>query len=147
MTQSGLAGLGLIEFVQNTSWVIPAVQSVHILAIGLLFATIFLVNLRRAGIFAQDVNVAEIEGGRLKLGVGVLALMAVTGGLMVISEPDRTLGNALFYIKLSLVCIASFLTFVPSGTSPVITGKVRAYLALLAWALAIFAGRWIAYVI
>lgn len=147
MTQSGFADLGFVEFVQNTSWVIPAVQSAHILAIGLLFATIFLVNLRRAGIFAQDVDVAEIEAGRLKLGIGVLALMAATGGLMVISEPDRTLGNALFYIKLGLVCFASFLTFVPSGPSPVITVKVRAYFALLTWALTIFAGRWIAYVI
>ncbi len=147
MIRSALPNFGFVEFVQNTSWVIPAVQSIHILAIGLLFATISLVNLNRAEIFAPDVKSSQMGGGRLKFGLGALSLLATTGVIMVVSEPARTLGNPLFYVKLGMVSFACLLTFAPPQFCPAITLKTRAYLTLLTWALIIFAGRWIAYVI
>ncbi|MCZ8173365.1 MAG: hypothetical protein O9272_16660 [Brevundimonas sp.] len=147
MEATASPGLGFVEFVQNSSWVIPVVQSIHILCIGAVFATIGLVNLRRIGMFAGDVEMPDFDGRRLKAGWGILVLLAATGLIMIASEPERTLSNTLFYVKLGLLALACLLTFPPLQSGSEIATKARALVALIAWVLIIFAGRWIAYVI
>lgn len=146
MEATASPGFGFVEFVQNSTWVIPFVQSVHILCIGLVFATIGLVNLRRIGVFAGDADVPDFDVARLKTGTAVLVLLAVTGLIMIASEPERTLSNTLFYVKLGLLALACLLTFPPLRSASGVV-EIRAFVALIAWVLIIFAGRWIAYVI
>jgi uncharacterized membrane protein len=147
MEATASLGSGFVEFVQNSAWVIPFVQSIHILCIGAVFATIGLVNLRRVGVFAGDVEMTDFDGGRLKAGAIILVLLAATGLIMIVSEPDRTLSNTLFYVKLGLLTLACLLTFLPTRSGSDVVRKRRAFAALIAWVLVIFAGRWIAYVI
>jgi uncharacterized membrane protein len=147
MEATAISGFGFVEFVQNTTWVIPLVQSIHILCIGAVFATIGLVNLRRVGVFAGDVEIPDFDGGRLKVGAAVLGLLAATGLIMIASEPDRTLSNTLFYVKLGLLALACLLTFLPTRSGSEVARKSRAFAASIALVLVIFAGRWIAYVI
>ncbi len=147
MEATASPSLGFVEFVQNSTWVIPVVQSIHILCIGAVFATIGLVNLRRIGVFAGDVEMPALDRRRLKAGWSILGLLAFTGLIMIASEPERTLSNTLFYVKLGLLVLACLLTFSPLWSGSEIARKARALTALIAWALIIFAGRWIAYVI
>jgi hypothetical protein len=147
MQATASSGFGFVEFIQNSAWVIPFVQSIHILCIGAVFATIGLVNLRRLGVFAYDVEMPDFDGSRLRAGAVVLALLAATGLIMIASEPDRTLNNTLFYVKLGLLALASLLTFLPIQLGSEALRKWRAIAALIVWVLIIFAGRWIAYVI
>lgn len=147
MEATASPGLGFVEFVQNSTWVIPVVQSIHILCIGAVFATIGLVNLRRIGVFAGDVEMPDFDGRRLKAGWSILVLLAFTGLIMIASEPERTLSNTLFYVKLGLLALACLLTFSSLWSGSEIARKARALTALIAWVLIIFAGRWIAYVI
>lgn len=147
MEATASSGFGFVEFVQNSAWVIPFVQSIHILCIGAVFATIGLVNLRRVGVFAGDVELPDFDRGRLRVGAAVLVVLAATGLIMIVSEPDRTLSNTLFYVKIGLLALACLLTFVPTRSGSDVVRKWRAFAALIAWVLIIFAGRWIAYVI
>jgi hypothetical protein len=83
------------------------------------------------------------------------ALNAVTGVLLLIAYPTKALTNPLFYIKLSLVLLALVLLYrigadvlrasEGRSTSVAARAKALAFASLMAWALLIAAGRYLAY--
>jgi len=44
----------LSQLIQTHEWVIPAVQSIHILAIAVVAASALMINLRLLGLYAAD---------------------------------------------------------------------------------------------
>jgi hypothetical protein len=81
-----------------------------------------------------------------------LAVLLATGLVMIIGEPERTLTNVPFWIKMALVVtgvLASIGLRKPlltpldrSGTGP---ARSLAWIMLSLWVAVIFCGRWIAY--
>lgn len=95
---------------RETSSVIPAVQSVHILALSVIIGSAFITELRLAGVFAKDQAVADVLRRYLPWMRRALIILLLTGLLLVVAEPARTLGNTLFWIKMVLVAGASIVT-------------------------------------
>jgi len=84
--------------------------------------------------------------------IGALAVLLVTGAVMVVGEPERELLALSFWLKMILiaVAVASVLGLrraVAGVAGPVIPPATRhaAKLVLLIWILIIFLGRAIAY--
>ena len=141
---------------RDTDWVIPTVQSIHILAIGVVFGSALISDLRLAGVLATEETPATVVRRDLPWMWTALAVLLLTGLLMVLAEPGRTLGNAVFWSKMALVLVAFTLTlfFRRPLLDPAFEAeharwreaiKPASWLSLAVWVAVIFCGRWIAY--
>ena len=149
-----LGSTGLSHAIQTTTWVIPTLQTMHILCVAIVFSSAVLVNLRIFGLFERDEPLGAVTRRFLPPIWPVLLVLLVTGSLLIIGEPRRSLVNTTFYLKMSLLLIAILLTAVLQRTalaSPDFfqnrraAGRVLATASILVWCGILFAGRWIAY--
>jgi uncharacterized membrane protein SirB2 len=142
----------LSTWIQTTTWVIPLVQSIHILTIGIVFGSILMVSLRVLGMIRSDETPAVVVARFSPwIGYGVI-VMAVTGVILIIGEPIREFSSTSFWLKMALVAVAvasaAFFRGVlvqaaPSGFST--TAKSTAAATIALWLFIIFLGRAIAY--
>lgn len=146
----------LSNAIREVAWLVPAVQSLHILAIAVMLGSALISELRLAGLFAVDESVHSIVGRYLPWSCVALLLLLLTGLAMCIGEPDRVLVNQIFWMKMGLIVVVFLLTlgvrlpFLNPGFRPSTTWRGRhvkglALLSLLLWAVVVACGRWIAY--
>jgi hypothetical protein len=145
------------QTLQNVEWIVPAVQTIHILAIGAVISSALIINLRLFGILATDQPLARVSARYLRVIWCTLPVLLVTGSLLIAAEPLRSLGSPAFQLKMALLVCVSIILLVYQGrlarTAPAATrsaeaprrGGVLTVAALLLWIGIIFAGRWIAY--
>ena len=91
--------------IQTHEWIIPTVQSIHIVAIGLALMSAFMIAFRVLGWTAPDQTLADTTARFWPWLVGALIVLLVTGTLMVIGEPARELLAFSFWLKMALVVI------------------------------------------
>jgi hypothetical protein len=152
-----LAATSLSNLIQTTGWVIPTLQTVHILCVAVLFSSAVLVDLRMLRLLQRDVPLPEVAARFLPVIWPVLVVLLLTGSLLIIGEPRRSLVNATFYLKMGLLLLAILVTFalqLPLRRTPGfwdrdigrrLAGQCAAVASILVWCGVIFAGRWIAY--
>ena len=137
-------------------WVIPAVQSVHIVTIAALMGAVLVVNLRLLGLLERTQSVRALMDHYLPVVAVTLLVLAGTGAILIIGEPTRALFRITFWLKMTLVVAAALLTFALSrlartpmalagGAGAAFALKSGAVLSLMLWVAIIFAGRWIGY--
>jgi hypothetical protein len=147
----------LSQTMQTTSWIVPAVQTVHILAIAAVMSSVLMIDLRLLGILGRDQPLARVSERFLPVIWWTLPILLATGILMIIGEPVRSLESPVFQLKMALLVAAMIVTLsyqVPLGRDPSFwdfsIGRrggagIIAVLSLLLWTGIVFAGRWIAY--
>jgi hypothetical protein len=86
-----------------------------------------------------------------------LLVLLITGTLLIVGEPRRSLLNSTFYLKMALLVLALMLTgglqwslssapqFWDKDRGRRMAGQFAATVSILVWCGIIFAGRWIAY--
>src|ERR1700719_4724866 len=95
-------------FIQNhNSWVIPTIQSIHIVGIGVVMGSVFMIYLRILGWAGMDQTLRQTTRRFGPWLTGGLCLMLVTGILMVIGEPVRELVTFSFWLKMFLVAVST----------------------------------------
>jgi putative copper export protein len=95
-------------FIQNhNSWVIPAIQSIHIIGIGVVLGSVFMIYLRILGWAGLDQTLRQTTDRFGPWLTGALYLMLATGVLMVIGEPVRELVTFSFWLKMFLVAVST----------------------------------------
>ena len=135
-------------FVQKTSWVVPLVQTIHIFAIAAILIsslTIYSALLRMNQ--NQFVFRKTVEQFKTFLYFSLIILF-LSGSVLIIGEPARSLANEAFQIKMvflitALVC--NFYLFKQLKNSQKIS-RVLCIFAIAMWLGVVFSGRWIAYV-
>jgi len=152
-----LAATSLSQTIQTTGWIIPALQTIHILSVAVVFSSAILVDLRIWRLLERDVPMPEVERRFLPTVWPVLLILLTTGSLLIIGEPRRSLLNSTFYLKMALLAVAIVLT---AGLQRSISsspnswdrnrarrmaGRFAASVSILVWCGILFAGRWIAY--
>ena len=151
-----LAATSLSHTLQTVTWVIPALQSIHILCVAIAFSSAVLVDLRLFRLFERDQPLRDVARRFLPPIWPVLVVLLITGSLLIIGEPRRSLVNSTFYLKMALLLVAILLTATLQrailvspgfldGRSHRLTTQALATLSLLIWCGILFAGRWIAY--
>jgi hypothetical protein len=143
---------------QTVQWVIPMVQSVHILAIAIVMSSVVMVDLRLMGLLGHTQSISGLARRFLPWVWWSLLVLLVSGAMLIVAEPARDLLNPVFQAKMALLVVAMAVTVVFHTTvarnmeiwdlSP---GKragawVTAVVSLLVWTAIIGCGRWIAYV-
>lgn len=152
-----LSETGLSRFIQERLWVIPTLQSIHILAIAFVLSSSLFINLRLLRQVDRAHSLGETAQRFLPWIWFALGILIATGILLVIGEPIRELNSLPFWIKMALVLVGAAATLwfqVTLGTATArwdvtqSSRRVRAYAfgTLLVWCAVIAAGRLIAYV-
>ena len=142
--------------VRETTWIIPNIQTIHILAIAVVVGSALATELRFAGVFATDRAPADLLRRYLPWMRGALIVLLLTGLVLVLAEPGRTLGNVVFWTKMVLVVGASLVTLkarksllrqpsTADGVAAPEASRPLAWLMVLVWCAIIFCGRFIAY--
>lgn len=153
-----LAETHMSAVIQNVAWIIPTVQTIHIVCVAIVVSATFLVALRVLGVFDRTQPVAALSHRFLPWIWYALVVLLITGSLLIIGEPGRSLLNPAFALKMLMLVTVASLTAVlqrplateagfweASGHRRVIAKSI-AVLSLTLWTGIVFAGRWIAYV-
>jgi Ca2+/Na+ antiporter len=97
-------------FIQNhNSWVIPTIQSIHIMGIGVVLGSALMICLRILGWAGLDQTLRQTTSRFGPWLTGGLCLMLATGILMVIGEPVRELVTFSFWLKMLLVAVSTLI--------------------------------------
>ena|ERR1700733_3499988 len=151
-----LAATSLSHTIQTVTWIIPTLQTIHILCVAIVFSSAVLVDLRIFRLFERNEPLREVARRFLPPIWPVLLILLVTGSLLIIGEPRRSLVNTTFYLKMALLLVAILLTAtlqrmvlaspgVFEDRSRQMAGRALATASILVWCGILFAGRWIAY--
>jgi hypothetical protein len=153
-----LATTPLSHTIQTTGWIIPALQTIHILSVAVVFSSAILVDLRIWRLLQRDVPLPEVTRRFLPAIWPVLLILLITGSLLIVGEPRRSLLNSTFYLKMALLAVAIMLTaglqrsiissspnFWDKDGRRRMAGQFAATVSILVWCGILFAGRWIAY--
>jgi hypothetical protein len=147
----------LSQTIQATKWVVPTVQTVHILAIAVVASSALMIDLRLIGVFWPNRPMNAVSARFLPLIWWPLLILLATGVIMITGEPARSLKNPAFQLKMALLIAALIVTalfqflqrrnaaFGDLRTGPRVTAAAIAIVSMLLWCSIIFAGRWIAY--
>src|ERR1044071_8019968 len=98
------------EVIQSISWIVPTVQTIHILAIAVVAASALMIDLRLIGAFSTDRPVKEVSARFLPFIWWPLLLLLATGAIMITGEPARSLKNPAFGVKMALLATALIVT-------------------------------------
>jgi len=133
--------------------VIPTIQSIHIIAIGVVLTSVLMIDLRILGWAGHDQTLRETTDRFGPWLSWALLVLLITGISMVVGEPVRALLSFSFWIKMFLVAlgtlIATLLQITAKRNDQTLvnrrTVKSLAILTLLIWVGIVILGRLIAY--
>ena len=133
--------------------VIPTIQSIHIIAIGVVLTSVLMIDLRILGWAGHDQTLRETTDRFGPWLSWALLVLLITGISMVVGEPVRALLSFSFWLKMFLVAlgtlIATFLQITAKRNEQTLvnrrTVKSLAILTLLIWVGIVILGRLIAY--
>ncbi len=152
----GIARTALSRALQDHGWIIPASQSIHIVAVSVVFTSALLVNLRVMGVARSGRTAPQLARALLPwmwMGLGVLL---VTGTLQTLAEPVREFVTPVYWAKMIMIALVVSLTagysrarLMGEGSSMRFVPRTLdigfALLSTLIWVAIIACGRFIGY--
>ena len=151
-----LAHTSMSSAIADRTWAVPTLQSIHILSIGVVMASIGMLDLRLAGFLGREQSMRDLTLRFYPWIWGALAVLLATGLLQIMAEPGRELLNWIFWTKMALIVGAVLFTapvqrlledcrFRDLSAGKRATVRACALLSLLLWVAVLTCGRWIAY--
>lgn len=141
------------ELLRSVPGLPPILQTIHLLGLAVLMASVVMIGLRVLNIAARRQQLQELRERLQPWFYWSLPIMLLSALPFFLARPQRYIYNPIFAIKMAalLLALSVSLTMLrhlrclpPEG--PGITARLLAAVALLAWILTAIAGRWIAYV-
>ena len=150
-----LAATPASEVIQNTFWMIPIIQTIHIVSIAVVVSCMAMLDFRLLGLTGRDQSVPDTARRFLPWTWAAVAALFCTGALLIVAEPARELQSPVFWAKMSLLACVLGITllfqvvlkrgdFWQRHRAPTM---VIAVTSLVLWIGIVVAGRWIAYVV
>ncbi|MGX7895950.1 hypothetical protein [Tsuneonella sp. HG222] len=138
---------------KNALWVVPTVQTVHILAMCLVLTAGLFVGVRAWRVAGLDWPLSRWVERLYPEQWWALAVLLASGLVLIAAEPVRELPNYVFQLKMLGVVLATSDCLwlqrriaVRNDGEAGIADKLIALALFALWLAIIFAGRWIAYV-
>jgi len=143
--------------IQSTPWVVPSVQTIHILALAAVLISAMMINLRILNASGIEQVTARVLMRFARVIWWALPVLLVSGLVLITGEPARSLANDIFQIKMILLVCAICIILVlqkrlshdplywESTASRRLSARLLACLSTFCWLAIICAGRWIAY--
>jgi hypothetical protein len=148
-----LEGVAPASGIRDSLYLFPLLESVHVMALSVVFGTIIIVDLRLLGVASRDRPFARLSSELLKITWGAFAVAALTGTLMFMTNARVYAGNTSFRLKMVLLVLAgiNMAVFHLTAGRTVLrwdrerfappSGRAAAALSLTLWIGIIFAGR------
>lgn len=140
--------------IQTVLWIIPAVQTVHILCVTIVMTSMAMLDLRLVGVAGRQQPVSRMVNRFVPWVWWTLPILLVSGSLLIIGEPSRELLNPYFRAKMLMLLFVIVITLVVQllnrsdsnfwESKRLLAGCAGA-ISLLLWVGIVTAGRWIAY--
>src|SRR3989449_4491089 len=89
----------------HNAWVIPTIQSIHIIAIGVVLTSVLMIDLRILGRAGRDQTLRATTDRFGPWLSGALLVLLITGVSMVVGEPVRALLSFSFWLKMFFVAV------------------------------------------
>ncbi len=153
----GIQKTWMSKMIDEHFWVIPIIQTIHILAIGAVFGAVVMTNLRIFQMAGRSRTMSETVRRFLPWIWWGLLVLLLTGIGMTIGEPVRELTNPVFWIKMVMIVIGCLISLWFQGSvhrnvalwelthSGRVFIRIGSGAVIALWCLIMLAGRWIAY--
>ena len=160
MFQSLLHGLNesdLSTRLRESNWIFSLIETLHVLSIAVMAGTIAIVDLRLLGVSFRQQPVTRLTQQVTPITWIGFSLMAASGTLLFIAQPEKNAANPAFQIKLVLLVLAGLNLVVfhrlvfrdvarwDSQPTPPVAARLSGGASLALWATIIVLGRLIAY--
>ena len=144
--------------IRQSLWLFPAIETVHLLGMAALVATITVLDLRLLGLAVRQQPISKLAARVIPLAWLGFAVQLITGALLFSSEAVKIYGNPAFRLKMLLLLLAGVQALVfqtlTSKSLPAwddrpslpATAKAMGAISLLLWAAIVTAGRFIGFV-
>jgi len=151
-----LEASGVARWMREALWAYPAVETVHIIGLALLFGTIVIVDLRLLGL-GRNVSAVAVARNVLPWTLAGFGVAAVTGSLMFTAHAADFATLPIFLLKMTLIVLgginAAWLHVGPLknarrwevATLPPRRVRLAAAVSLVLWMCVIACGRLLAY--
>lgn len=145
-------------FIQtHEAWMVPVIQSLHIVGIGIAVGSALMITLRVLGWAGTDQSLAQTLRRFGPWLTGALLLLLASGSLLIVAEPVRELITLSFWLKMA--CVATLAVIAATFQASVKkqpqlweqtlvrrrTVRLAAMLTFVLWGCIIILGRLIAY--
>jgi hypothetical protein len=137
------------QAIRESTWLFPAIEATHLLALALLGGSVLIIALAVLGIGLKLPPSELHKSSRRYMNAAVITLL-ITGILLGISEPVKLYGRQAFWVKMISLVIALGITYfafnplVRRGDNEGVTRTV-AVATMAAWLMVALAGRWIGF--
>jgi hypothetical protein len=148
-TAQSIEASALGQTIRESTWLFPAIESTHLLALALLGGAILIMSLSILG-WGLNTPVAELYKSAHRYLNGAVVLLIATGILLGISEPVKLYGRQAFWVKmisLAFALVLTYFVFNPLVRRGVSGWSMRSVTVatMAAWLLVATAGRWIGF--
>jgi hypothetical protein len=140
------------QLVRDSTWLFPAIESVHLLGLCVLGGSLLVVDLRLLGVGLTGQSIGELARGTRRWLVASLCAMASTGVLLFLSEAVKCYYNPSFWVKMTTLPVALAFTFLVRGPAAARAGRETSLtlrmigaLSVSLWLVVAAAGRWIGF--
>ena len=152
----GIEASSIARWMREALWAYPAVETIHILALGLVVGSVVVVDLRLIGL-SRDVSVARLSRHALPWTVGAFGVAMLTGLLMFTAHAEDFLTNRVFALKMGLILAAGVNAGImhtgpwrsiaqwDTGAMPPAAVRWCAALSIAIWIAVVACGRLLAY--
>ncbi|AIR91491.1 DUF6644 family protein [Pseudomonas cremoricolorata] len=153
-----LESTALATTLRESANAFPALESVHVIGIALVFGTISVVDLRLLGLTAHRHSAQRLIAELLPFTWVAFVVCVLTGSLMFIANASTYAQNPMFLGKLALLALAGLNMAVfhlgafrrisewDTTLPPPRPARLAGLGSIALWAGVIFLGRWIAFV-
>lgn len=142
------------EFVSTVTWIIPATQIVHIVAVTIVFVPMLMFDFRMMGWTGTRQSIAAVADRFIPPIWFALTVLFLTGVVLTIGEPGRELLSNAFRLKMimvAIVCVITYFVHRRIKANPTFwesrpgLARLVALVSMLLWLSILTAGRMIAY--
>lgn len=148
-TAETIEASSLGQAIRESTWLFPAIEASHLLALALLGGSVLVIALAVLGVGLKTPPAELQKSAQKYMNTAVVALL-LTGILLGVSEPIKLYGRQAFWVKMASLAIAlpvTYFLFNPlvakGGRGWGIQGA--ALLTLATWLMVAMAGRWIGF--
>ena len=140
----------------GTEWLFPIVETLHVMALSIVFGSVAMVDLRLLGVSFRDSKFSQLAGEVLPWTWSAWGVAAVCGTLMFLAKAETYLGNLQFRLKFLCMALAAVNMLVFNlgvyrqvarwnAGEPPSSAKLAGALSLSLWTGVVFFGRWVGF--
>ncbi|MBC7956378.1 MAG: hypothetical protein H7Y33_10985 [Cytophagales bacterium] len=139
------------DTIRQSIWLFPAIEAVHLLALGLLGGAVLMLDLRLLGVGLTSPTPSQLERQTRPWAVAAVVAMVFTGSVLFMSEALKLYASTPFRIKMATLLVVLIYTFAVRNpfarraTGVTALSRLVAGVSMLLWLVVAMAGRWIGF--